>query len=454
MLIPPLYRREARTLLALAAPMAVTQVAMMLMGVVDTLMVGRLGVEAIGAAALGSLWVFGTLFTAMGIVIGLDPVVSQAHGAGDGARAGRGLQAALVLSLLLTIPLAILWAFTADVLVLLGQDPKLAAGARGYTLVQIPAIPVFLGFMAVRQYLQGRGITTPAMVVSVLGNLVNVGFNWAFIHGVPALGVPALGVTGAGLATGLTRACLFAGLVVWVWKARLHAGAWVPWSRAAASARALGEILRPGLPVAAQLGLEIWAFQIGTLLAGRIGTVDLAAHTIVLNAASFSFMLPLGISMGAVTRVGNLVGARKGRLAQLVARLALVMGAGVMLASAVAFVALRWQIPRLYTTDPATIARAALVFPIAAAFQLFDGTQVVGGGILRGVGETRPAAAFNLLGYYVLGLPLAYVLAFPLGYGLPGVWWGFCLGLLVVALLLVRWVVRRGPGTARRARRV
>ena len=156
-------------------------------------------------------------------------------------------------------------------------------------------------------------------------------------------------------------------------------------------------------------------------------------------------MVPLGISIASVTRVGNLLGAGERVAAQRAAWVALAMGAGVMGVSAISFVVLRGVLPRAYTNDPEVIVVAASLLPVAAAFQLFDGIQVVGGGVLRGMGRTRPAAWFNLLGYYVLGLPLALYLAFETAMGVAGIWWGLSLGLLVVAALMIAWVGARGP---------
>jgi MATE family multidrug resistance protein len=225
----------------------------------------------------------------------------------------------------------------------------------------------------------------------------------------------------------------------------LYEGAWLGWTRDAFRISGLREVLHYGLPVGLHLGLEVWAFDLATLLAGRLGSVGLAAHTIALNLASLTFMVPLGISLASVTRVGNLIGEGRPRDAQTAAWTAFGLGAGVMVVSAGLIAALRFWIPRAYTEDAAVIALAATVLPIAAAFQVFDGTQVVGMGILRAMGRTRPAAVFNLVGYYVLALPFAWWLAFPGKLGLPGIWWGLCLGLGVIAICQVLWVWRRGP---------
>ncbi|HFE45535.1 MAG TPA: MATE family efflux transporter, partial [Nannocystis exedens] len=370
---PSASRIELRRLFQLALPIVITQVGTMALGVVDTLMVGRLGVTALAATALGNVWVMGTLVLGMGVMLGLDPIVTQAHGAGDGPRQGLALQRALVLALLLSAPLAGLWWMTEATLILFGQTPELSALAGEYVRAQIPSIPAFLGFFAIRQYLQGRGVVAPAMWVILAANLVNVAANELLIFG--ALGLPGLGVRGAGLATALTRIALLVSLVVVVRSLRLHVGAWPRWSRASIELAGLGEILKYGAPVGVQLGLEMWSFQLMTLLAGRVGEAALAAHTVVINMASLSFMVPLGVSMAAVTRTGNLIGAKQFDEAQRAAWVALAMGGGVMLVAATLFIALRGQLAGLYTDDLEVIAVASALLPIAACFQLFDGIQ-------------------------------------------------------------------------------
>ncbi len=202
-----------------------------------------------------------------------------------------------------------------------------------------------------------------------------------------------------------------------------------------------------GAPAALQIGLEMWAFQIVTLWAGDLGSTDLAAHTIVLNLASLSFMLPLGISIGTSTRVGNLLGAGEREQAQHAAHVAFGMGAATMAVCALIFLIGRHALPGLYTEDAAVLELAARVLPIAAAFQLFDGLQVVGSGILRGMGRTVPGALINLVGYYALALPFAVWLGFSGGHGLTGLWWGLSLGLATIAISLVAWIAVRGPKT-------
>ena len=436
-------QQETSALTRLALPVVATQLGNMMLWVVDVIMVGALGYEELGAASLGRLMVMGTMMFGMGVVLGIDPVITQAHGARDGERIGLAVQSGLILAVMVSIPIGAIWFFTEPIMVWTGQDPGLSAMAHDYVLVQLPLIPFFLLFTVLRQYLQGRAIVYPTLWIVFLGNAVNILANWVLIFG--KFGFPELGLIGAGVATCITQGFMLAGLVAWIGLGRLHAGAWSGWSRRSRSWSRLKEIITFGIPVAFQISLEMWAFVAAALLAGWIGKVELAAHTIVINIASVSFMVPLGISFAAVTRVGNLIGERDGRGAQRAAWVAFAMGGGVMIASAALFVVARSTLPLIYTDELAVITLAAVLLPVAAAFQLFDGLQVVGSGILRGMGQTRPAAVFNLVGYYVLALPLAYWLAFPMGMGLTGIWWGLCLGLAVVAGLLLVWVGMRGP---------
>jgi MATE family multidrug resistance protein len=434
---------DARQLLALGGPVIVGQVGSMMLGVVDTLMLGHYSTPALAAAALGNLWAFGTLVFGMGVIFGIDPIVSQAHGAQDGRRQALALQRGLLAALLVSVPIGVLWLYAEPALVVLGQERVLAHDAARFLRPQLPGLAAFLLFLAFRQYQLGRGIAAPAMWVILFVNLVHAPLDWALIFG--HLGVPSLGLLGAGIATGITQVVMVIGLAAWTFGSTLHEGAWIPWSREAFHLEGLQEVLRHGLPVGVQYGLEIWAFQIATLWAGQLGRTPLGAHSVVLNMAALFFMIPFGLSIGAVTRVGNLIGAGDLVGARRASWVALALGAGVMTVSMLAFLLLRGVLPALYSADPEVRQLATAILPIAAAFQLFDGTQAVGGGVLRGMGNTRPAALVNLVGYYALALPLAWWLTFPGGLGLVGIWWGLALGLAIVAGLLVVFILRTQP---------
>ena len=445
---PRPLREEMRRLTAIAVPVALSQLAIMSMGFVDLVMVGRVSVEAFAAVSLANPWQYATLLFANGFLMALDPIVSQAHGARDGDRAGRALQQGLVLALLMSPWVILAWTQTEEVLLALGQEARLAHEAERFLLVQIPSVPFFLTYAALRQYLQGREIVRPVLWVVLIGNVVNALANWVLVFG--KLGVPALGLVGSGLATSLTRIAMFGAGVGLVVAFRLHEGAWVPWSRAAFAPAGLRALLAIGFPISLQMSLEMWAFAASNLIAGRLGAEAVAAHGMVMNLASITFMVPLGIAQGTAVRVGNLIGAGELAQSQRAAWLGIAMGAGFMTLSAVGFVVGRDVLPRLYTPEAAMIAAAAAILPIAGAFQVFDGTQSVASGVLRAMGRPGPAAVFNLVGYWVLALPLGAWLALGRGAGLVGLWWGLCAGLVVVAIGLVLWIWRGGVALVRR----
>lgn len=437
-------RFEIRRLSRLAAPLVTAQVAAMTVWVIDVVMLGQVSVHALDAASLGRLWLFGTTIFVFGLLLGLDPLAAQAYGAGDREGLVLAGQRGLVAILLLSPLWGGLALATGPALRLAGQDPGLADEAHRYVLAQIPGLGFFFGYLVIRHWLQAQGRMKPIMWATLTVNGVNAFANWVLIFG--NLGFPALGAVGAGIATAVAFVYVFAFVAV----AAHGLGAGSPfrgWRREVVHLPSIGRMLALGAPVGLQLGLEYWAFSITTLWAGWLGPAPLAAHTIAVAITSLTFMVPMGISFATVTRVGNLVGARDFDGAQRAGWVALGLGGGVMVLFAVGLVVGRRLLPELFTDDAAVVALCAVVLPIAAGFQVVDGAQIVGSGVLRGMGRTIPAALFNLLGFYAVALPLAYLLAFRAGLGVAGLWWGLAAGLTTVALLLVLWLRRRGPAS-------
>lgn len=423
--------KEFRAIFVLAGPAILMQLGTMTFGVVDTLMVARVSTESLGAASLGNLWEALTLLAGSGILLGIDPLVSQAHGAGFGRRAGLALQHALVLAVLISVPVIALYALSGDALSGLGQRADLAAAAHDYLWVQWPSIPFFFGFIALRQYLLGREILMPILWTILLANFVNAFANWVLIFG--NLGMPELGLVGAGISTSIVRCALFLGLGGWILAARLHHTAWPAWSHRSISRRRLARVMGLGTPITVQLIAEIGAFSAATVIAGWLGVVPLAANALALNMASVTFMISVGISMAAATRVGNLTGARRGRVVPRSAALAVAGGGGLMSISGILFATFPEELAGFYTRDLDVIAASAQILPIVGAFQIFDGVQVVCGGVLRGLGITRPAAWANIFAYWLFGLPIGYFAAVHTSAGLPGLWWALAAGLGIVA---------------------
>jgi MATE family multidrug resistance protein len=412
----------------------------MMTNIVDTMMVGHLGVTELAASALGNMWQWTFMSFGFGLVMGIDPLVSQAHGRGDGNGVALAYQRGIVLAVLVSIPIVLAMVFTREGLILLGQDAHTAALAGEYNLWKLPTVPCFLLYTALKQYLQGRTMMAPATWVMWLGNVAHVIVNYLLIFG--NFGAPKLGLVGAAIANSTTTFLLALGLVVWVRGFRLYEGATRPWDEQSFAPRALLRVARLGLPVGGQVWLEANAFSIAALMAGWLGTVAVAGHQVALSLAALAFMVPIGISQGAATRVGNLVGAGDGTGMRHAVRASLALGIGAMTISAVAFVVFRSALPKLFTPDAAVIALSATILPVAAAFQLSDGAQGVAGGVLRGLGRPDATAVVHLFGFYAVALPAAYVFGIRGGAGLFGVWVALAAGLTVVAALLLYWVAR------------
>ena len=433
-------RRELAVLTRLATPIVITQLASMAMGAVDVLMLGWYSREALAAASLGRIWVMGTQLVAQGVLFGLDPIVAQAHGARDARAIGLTLQRGLLLAALISVPLLLSWLLTAEVLIAAGIEPRLAHDGEVYALGRLPGALFFLWFMALRSWLQGRRVLRPALYVVLAANVMNWFANLVLING--AGPIPELGVLGAGLATSVTQIAQLAGLLWLVSRFRLARGGWQGWSREVWKRVEFTRVLRIGLPTGLQLGLEVWAFQIAHLMSGRLGEREAAAHAIVMTISSIAFMVPLGLGIGAQTRVGNSIGEGRHERASLAARVALRVGSGVMLLFAAAMILGDRELPALFTDDPGVVAFAAIALPIAGLFQLFDGVQVIASCILRGAGRTMLPAGLNLVAYYGVGLPLSAYLGFYGGWGFAGIWVGLAAGLAVAAFSLVIYLAR------------
>ena len=426
----------------LALPIVVVQLGQMFMGVVDTVMVGRVSAEAMAAIALGNLYFFGAAIFGMGVLMALDPVVAQAAGARDAVAVSRGVQRGLVLALGLSVVAAALLLPAGPVLGLLHQPAPVAAIASAYARIAIAGILPFYAFGALRQSLQALKRLAPIVGTMLVANLANVALNYVWIFG--KLGFPAMGAVGAAWATAASRWVMLVLLVVVAWPAlrpqllpfRREALAWAP----------LRRMVALGAPIGAQYQLEYGVFAVVGIMMGWLGTVELAGHQVALSLASLTFMVPVGVSAAAAVLVGYAVGRGDAAEARRAAAAALVCGVGFMAASAVLMLAAPGYLARLYTTDLAVAGTAAALIPIAGVFQVFDGTQVVSIGILRGTADTRTPMLVNVLGFWLVGLPVSAVLGLRTAAGPRGLWWGLTTGLVFVAVVLLQRVRRRLAG--------
>ena len=431
--------RELRGLLRLAVPVVAVQLGLMLMGVVDTVMVGRLSAQALGAVALGNLFFFTTAVIGMGTLMALDPVVAQAVGARDEPAIARGLQRGVILAVVVTVPTVVGLMLVRPALIAMRQPAELIPEASDYIYYIIPGILPFYLFIAFRQTMQSLGRIAPIVWVAVGANLLNALLNLVFIYG--RAGMPALGVKGSALATTISRFAL-AGALLYAGRREL----WhrlLPWRPESSDPRALGRMLSIGLPIGAQMFFEYGVFALVGAMMGRIGTLAVAGHQIAINLSSVVFMVPQGVGAAAAVLVGQAVGAEDLPRARRSALGAILLGAGFMAGAALLFILFPAHLARLYTRDPGVLAIAGSLIVLGGLFAVFDGLQAVCIGILRGIGDTRWPVALSMVGYWLIGMPVSVLLGFHLGAGPDGLWWGLVLGLAVTAaVLLVRVRVR------------
>ena len=419
-------RREMRPTASLAAPVAIAEVGWVSMQIVDIAMVGRLGPEAIGAVGVGSALFLAFSVFGMGLLLGLDTLVSQAFGARNRAECDRWLRHGVVLALVLTVPLGLLARTAGSRLDLWGFDPDVLRLVRPYFAIVTWSLPLLLLYAAFRRYLQAVSVVRPVMIALVTANVVNVAANWILIFG--NLGAPALGVDGAGWATCISRAWMVIVLAVAV------AGLGVrPWTlTVGVGVAGLRRILGLGWPAATQTVLEYGAFAAVTMLAGRLDPSILAAHQIVINLAGLTYMVPLGIASAGAVRVGHAVGRRDAAGASAAGWTAIALGTGFMASAAALFLAVPGAILSLFTTDRGVVDVGLSLIVLAALFQVFDGLQGVATGALRGLGDTRTPMLLNLAGHWMIGLPIGYLLCFAIGWGVVGLWIGIATGLFLV----------------------
>ncbi len=440
---------ELRTLKTLAWPVVLGNLGTVGMGMVDVAVVGRSGELALAGVSAGNIWTFGIFLLAMGILRGLDPAVSQAHGAGDQHRIDRAFGEAIVLAALLAVPCILGYLASGWGLTLLGQAPEVVPVAEGYTRIRAIGVPASLLFVGMSAWLQGQGRMRPPMIAIGVANLVNLCLDLVLVNGATLPGglqVPAMGALGCAWAT--TAVNWTTALVLFLACRDGREAMGGQWSRAHCG---VPSVLKDGLPIALQIGLEVWAFNAVGLMVGTFGATPLAAHAVAMQIVTFTFMVPFGLGVAASTRVGNLIGA--GKKAGRAAVIAVTMGVSWMLCSVVVIGLFPKQVTGIFTDEPTVLAIAVSLLPIAAFFQIFDGVQAVSSGVLRGAGDTRVPSLINLFGYWAFGLPLGAWLGWRAGLGPPGVWWGLVAGLVVVSILLLGrlyWVLGRGNFSPRR----
>lgn len=435
-------RSELGALLRLTAPLLVTGMGQMMLGIVDTAIVGRLGEVELGAVGLGNNIYFTVAVLGLGWMLALDPLVAQAVGAGEPDEARSIYWQGIWVAGIGTLPLSLaIVAFTVS-LGHLGVPAETVGEAVPYLLARAVSIFPFLVLIACRSFLQAHEITRPMVTGVVVANALNVPLSYALVFGVPQIGFSGYGAMGAGIASAIAtvvQAALLINALRAIWGE--HRG-YRPVELAV-----IKKLLKLGTPIGLQLVAEVGSFAIVAVLMGNLGTRALGSHQVALTLISFTFQLAIALGSATSVRVGHAIGKGDARATRRSGLTGIAAGGVMMLFFSACFLTFPAQLARVLTDEMQVVYAAVPLLAVAAAFQVSDGVQAVAAAALRGAGDTRWPLASNIVGHYAIGLPLGAVLAFGFGFGAVGLWWGLSAGLTAVAIALtVRfWVISRRP---------
>lgn len=437
--------------LRLAVPLMLTQLGQIAMITTDLAMIGRLGEDAVAAAALAHTVYFVSFTFGLGLTSAVSPLVAQAFGAGDVRLIRRSLRVGLWVALLISLPMMASPLYGEQILLALGQAPHSASLAQHYLNGLAWGIAPALGFIALRGMMSAVNRPQAPLWITVAAIPVNAALVYALIHGL--FGLPELGLFGAGLATTIVNLGTFAAVLA-------VAGLRKPFSDYRPLARLwridwplMRQLIALGAPISFSLLLEYGLFSSAALLMGLISTTAIAAHQIALQVTAVLFMVPLGIGMAATVRVGHAFGRGDAAAVKRAGLAAAVLGVALVSALTIAIMIGRYQLGQLFfgggSESAATVELTATLLVVGATFFIADGLQTIMGGALRGINDTRMTLLFAAIGYWGVAFPIAWVLAFNAGLGAVGVWIGFSIGTFVYAGLLIlrfRMLTRRLAG--------
>jgi len=418
----------------LALPVVLSQLGQVSVGVADSMMVGRLGAVELAAASLGNSIFFVLLMFGMGVSMGITPLISIAEGKGKMKRISSLFQHGLWINILTAILLIGIIMMLSQGLHFLDQPEEVVQITIPYLLIITASMLPFMIFQTFKQFAEGLSQTKQAMYVTIFCNLVNVFLNWVLIYG--KWGAPELGLNGAGIATLISRVLMPIMMGWYVIRSKRYRQFDLQLGIKKLRFFMINRILKIGLPTGFQYIFEVSAFSAAAIMMGWIGVNALAGHQIALNLASISYMMAAGLSTAGMIRVSNQIGKGSQKTMREAGMVVFGMVLVFMFTCAVIFVVFRYTLPTFYIDDMEVIQISASLLVIAGLFQLSDGVQVVGLGVLRGMEDVKFPTIITLIAYWVLGLPLGYFLAFELEMGAEGIWYGLLIGLSITAVVL------------------
>lgn len=421
---------------SLAWPVICTFLLQMGPGICNVLFLGHLpDPEALGAGTLSTMYLNITGNTVgMGLATAMDTLCSQAYGAGDKKQVGILLQRCVAIMMVVSIPTIFLWFYAEQLLLMVGQNPKVSAMAGDFCKWSVPGLWGLFLYEPLKKYLQTQGVVKPSMYVAGIANIWCAFSNWLFMY---ALG---WGFLGAPLARASCQWLMVFCLLAYMAWTGAGSDCWGGWSSEAF--REWGTFLKLAIPGLIMTCAEFWAFEIQTLFAGYFGTEYLSAQSVIIQIIVVSGMLPMGMGVATSIRVGHYLGQEKAEAAKRAAQSGIIITIIATCITASVAVIFRHHIPYLYTSWEPAVEAAANVIPVVAAFLIFDGTQGCCSGILRGVGKQMIGAGLNAVCYYGIGLPLGYVFGFKLGHKTRGLWEGMFIALALICSTMVTLIMR------------
>jgi MATE family multidrug resistance protein len=428
------YQRHFKENFYLAYPVVLSQLGHILVSVADSIMVGRLGTVPLAAASLANSIFTIVLVFGLGLSYSITPLVAAANGRNNRKRISLLLINGLVVSTIMGVLLFLGSYLLSPLLYYLNQPEEVVVLAIPFLNILFFSMIPLMVFQGYKQFAEGLSLTRQSMYLSIFANVLNVAGNYVLIYG--KLGFPAIGMEGAAISTLVSR-ILMALIMAWyIHTSDLLKPFRLRWKQKYLSARHMWRIIRLGLPISVQMIFEMGAFSFSAIMIGWLGAKELAAHQIAINVAALTYMMASGIGAAATIRVGTLFGQGKIKEMRAAGLSSLVMAILFMSTTGLILVLANSFIPSFYIQDPEVIELAAGLLIIAAIFQVSDGVQVVGLGCLRGLEDVKIPSMVSLLAYWVVGLPVGYLLCFKFNFGVNGIWTGLLIGLTIAALLL------------------
>lgn len=428
------YKKHYRENFFLAYPVVLSQLGHIMVSVADSIMVGQLGTLPLAAVSLGNSIFTVIMVFGLGLSFSITPLVAGAHGRKNKKRISLLLINGVLVSTAGGVLLYLSGYLISPLLLHLDQPaPVVNLAIPFFHILCFSMVPLMV-FQGFKQFAEGLSLTKQAMYISVFANLLNIAGNYMLIYG--KWGAPPLGLEGAAISTFVSRvimALMMGAYVLYAGRLKIYR---LRWRRKFVSVRYMLRILKLGLPISLQMALEVGAFSFSAIMMGWLGAKALAAHQIAISIAALTYMMASGIAAAATIRVGNLFGSGRLRDMQIAGYSSMLMVIGFMSSAGLLLVLLNNFIPQLYVNDPEVIKIAGSLIIIAALFQISDGVQVVGLGALRGLEDVKVPSMISLLAYWVVALPIGYLLGFTGGFGALGIWTGLLLGLSVAAILL------------------